>query len=60
MLLQGYRMLQPSNCPEKLYELILKCWDRQAEERPTFYFIHDYLKNFEVQAENSYYDGNQL
>ncbi|MPC20709.1 Proto-oncogene tyrosine-protein kinase Src [Portunus trituberculatus] len=60
VVLQGYRMPPPCHCPDKLYELILKCWDKEAEQRPTFYFIHDYLENFDVQAENSYYDSNRL
>ncbi|KAK8400633.1 hypothetical protein O3P69_002443 [Scylla paramamosain] len=59
VLQEGYRMPQPKDCPDKLYELILNCWDKHAEQRPTFHFIHDYLENFDIQAENSYYDGKQ-
>ncbi|XP_050736021.1 tyrosine-protein kinase SRK3-like isoform X2 [Eriocheir sinensis] len=52
----GYRMPQPEGCPCSLYELILKCWKIDSESRPTFSFIHDYLQNYDVQCENSYYD----
>ncbi|XP_063868327.1 tyrosine-protein kinase SRK3-like isoform X1 [Scylla paramamosain] len=53
-LSSGYRMPQPASCPPKLYELILDCWRRNPDDRPTFFFIHDYLSNFDVQCENSY------
>ena len=33
---QGYRLEQPSDCPNQLYQLMLKCWDSVPEVRPTF------------------------
>ncbi|KFQ57656.1 Proto-oncogene tyrosine-protein kinase LCK, partial [Pelecanus crispus] len=33
---RGYRMPQPDNCPQELYELMMQCWKERPEERPTF------------------------
>ena len=32
----GYRMPRHENCPEKMYEYMLRCWDATADNRPTF------------------------
>lgn len=50
----GYRMPCPSNCPEKLYKVMLECWRKDAQTRPTFetlqwkledYYYSDYVEN---------------
>lgn len=33
---RGYRMSRPENCPEKLYECMLRCWEVSPDNRPTF------------------------
>ena len=32
----GYRMLCPPSCPLALYEIMLQCWHKEPEKRPTF------------------------
>lgn len=32
----GYRMPRHENCPEKMYEYMLRCWDASSDNRPTF------------------------
>ena len=32
----GKRMDKPTHCPGKLYEIMLHCWESDAENRPTF------------------------
>ena len=32
----GYRMPCPRGCPKGLYDVMLKCWEAKAEERPNF------------------------
>lgn len=34
--LGGYRMLQPFGVPNDVYEIALKCWSGEPENRPTF------------------------
>jgi len=36
---RGYRHPQPENCPRDMYEIMLTCWEKTPEERPTFQFL---------------------
>ncbi|KAG7169971.1 Tyrosine-protein kinase Fer-like [Homarus americanus] len=36
MIDSGYRMLAPHNTPDEMYQLMLKCWQYDAENRPHF------------------------
>ena len=47
-LQQGYRMPQPHKCPKKLYNIMLDCWQREPENRPTFKTLWQELKIFFV------------
>ncbi|XP_078584652.1 tyrosine-protein kinase receptor Tie-1-like [Branchiostoma floridae x Branchiostoma japonicum] len=61
---QGYRMEKPPHCDEKLYSLMLSCWDADPARRPEFRKIqrtldslmeteHDYI-NLASLDENTY------
>jgi fyn-related kinase len=51
----GYRMPQPSNCPNKLYDIMLRCWLENPDDRPTFATLKDILDNFfDNDSENQY------
>ncbi|CAG2069298.1 unnamed protein product, partial [Timema podura] len=39
----GGRLGRPSNCPEELHQLMLKCWSYNPESRPTFKYCLDVL-----------------
>lgn len=32
----GYRMPSPPDCPDYLYQVMMNCWDKNPERRPTF------------------------
>lgn len=55
---RGYRMPKPTNdlfaCPDSLYDMMLKCWDKVSERRPTFRFLYDYFDDYFVSTEPSY------
>ena len=33
---KGYRMRRPMECPGKLHDIMLNCWQKVSEYRPTF------------------------
>ena len=43
------RLDKPSNCPDQLYDIYVKCWNSTISERPTlkelFYSIHKFYTN---------------
>ena len=45
----GYRMPRPPGCPDKLYKIMLNCWQEEPESRPTFetlqWQLQDYFYN---------------
>ena len=51
---QGYRMPQPPECPDLLYQIMLKCWKTKPEERPTFEFLKHHLEDYFVSTEEEY------
>uniref|UniRef100_A0A7M4E1C7 Tyrosine-protein kinase n=1 Tax=Crocodylus porosus TaxID=8502 RepID=A0A7M4E1C7_CROPO len=51
---RGYRMPQPDNCPEELYELMKKCWKERPEDRPTFEYMKSVLEDFFTATEGQY------
>ncbi|KAK3704761.1 hypothetical protein QZH41_009758 [Actinostola sp. cb2023] len=36
LLKSGYRMQKPQNCPNELYCIMLRCWNENPNNRPTF------------------------
>ena len=55
---QGFRMPRPSpdrfECPDSLYEMMLKTWDRIPENRPTFSFLYDFFDDYFISTEKNY------
>ncbi len=35
-VLAGYRLPQPPECPDAIYQIMLTCWSDQPNQRPTF------------------------
>ena len=57
---RGYRMPQPPQCPEPLYQILLQCWNKDAEARPTFEYLQATLEDYFVSTEpGQYRDLNQ-
>ena len=42
----NYRMLCPMGCPEQLYKIMMKCWNKYADDRPTFETLQWQLEEF--------------
>ncbi|XP_046461802.1 uncharacterized protein LOC124208127 isoform X3 [Daphnia pulex] len=56
-LLSGNRLVRPDNVSEKLYQIMLKCWSANPDDRPTFHQLRCSLEDFEAHHEN-YVDFN--
>ena len=41
-----YRMPIPKDCPEPLYKVMLDCWNKEPERRPTFEYLYYTLEDF--------------
>ena len=48
-LQQAYRMPRPTECPDKLYNIMLDCWQEETTNRPTFDTLQQKLEGFSYQ-----------
>ena len=49
-LAQGERLGRPERCPPEVYKLMLSCWERLAQDRPTFTDIHERIQTVSSPA----------
>ncbi|XP_044171636.1 fibroblast growth factor receptor 2-like [Acropora millepora] len=49
LLQQGYRMPKPEHVDNDLYQIMMNCWKRQPESRPSFSDLTQQLKRLENQ-----------
>ncbi|XP_068747375.1 uncharacterized protein [Montipora capricornis] len=52
-LLDGNRMKKPDNCTDEIYQIMLACWTRDCEERPSFQSLSEQL--FDMQKDEHPY-----
>lgn len=52
-LLEGERMEKPTNCTDEIYQIMLGCWSRECEDRPSFQSLKEQL--FDMQKEEKPY-----
>ncbi|KAF8570057.1 hypothetical protein P879_02325 [Paragonimus westermani] len=57
---RGYRMPRPSNCPQPVYEVMLKTWDSNPDQRPTFESLCVYFEDYFSNAERSYRPADSM
>lgn len=55
---RGYRMPNPPHCPESMYEMMLKCWDKKAANRPTFEYLAGFFDDYFISTEPNYKDAD--
>lgn len=56
---KNYRMPKPTECDDKLYQIMLSCWKTNLEERPTFEYLKNRLENYFDEDDKQYRDTNQ-
>jgi fyn-related kinase len=52
----GYRMPCPPGCPQALYDIMLECWAKDENERPTFETLQWKLEEFFSMPASEYTD----
>ena len=52
---RGYRMPCPQDCPISLHELMIHCWKKDPEERPTFEYLQGFLEDYFTATEPQYH-----
>ncbi|XP_076803953.1 proto-oncogene tyrosine-protein kinase Src-like isoform X3 [Clavelina lepadiformis] len=63
---RGYRMPKPTMgpsdppCPDSLYDLMLQCWHKDAQYRPTFEYIQGFLEDYFTATEPNYREANEF
>lgn len=57
---RGYRMPCPAECPASMHELMLSCWRKEPEERPTFEYLQGFLEDYFTSTEPQYQPGENL
>ncbi|XP_066191487.1 tyrosine-protein kinase Fgr isoform X3 [Sylvia atricapilla] len=55
---RGYRMQCPGSCPPSLHEVMVQCWKREPEERPTFEYLQSFLEDYFTATEPQYQPGD--
>lgn len=50
----GYRMSCPVGCPSALYEIMLQCWNKEPEKRPTFETLQWKLEDLFITDSTEY------
>ncbi|XP_043972553.1 protein-tyrosine kinase 6b [Gambusia affinis] len=48
----GYRMEAPNKCPSFVHSIMLKCWQEQPEDRPTFKDLKDMLERSSYELDS--------
>ncbi|XP_069461833.1 tyrosine-protein kinase Blk isoform X2 [Ambystoma mexicanum] len=56
---KGYRMPRPEKCPPELYEIMMKCWKKKSEDRPTFNCLQYILEDYYTATEKQYQEEPQ-
>lgn len=51
---RGYRQPKPRQCPDSLYEMMQKCWDKKSADRPTFEYLYAFFDDYFVNVEPNY------
>ncbi|PFX11890.1 Fibroblast growth factor receptor 1 [Stylophora pistillata] len=54
MLQDGFRLEKPPHCSKILYDIMLQCWQRTPEDRPTFKYLYSNLHTILSESAVSY------
>ena len=55
----GYRMGKPRGTPDSLYDVMLDCWHKDPDKRPTFDFLASFLNDYFTASEPNYREADE-
>ncbi|ESO05602.1 hypothetical protein HELRODRAFT_186940 [Helobdella robusta] len=56
----GKRHPKPAHCPEELYEEMMKCWNKNPDDRPTFEHLNDFLNGYYINIEKQNVNSSNI
>ncbi|XP_020632101.1 tyrosine-protein kinase receptor Tie-1-like isoform X1 [Orbicella faveolata] len=64
LLQEGARLPKPPHCSDELYNVMLRCWQRSPDDRPSFEDLHAILNGILQEEERTYinvtfYEGQE-
>ncbi|KAL9964825.1 hypothetical protein ACROYT_G028515 [Oculina patagonica] len=54
VLLKGYRIPKPAYFKDELYDIMLKCWETEPENRPSFDSLCSSIRGLEILSNQNY------
>ncbi|ESO87367.1 hypothetical protein LOTGIDRAFT_148078, partial [Lottia gigantea] len=60
---KGYRMPKPHGpvgCTDAYYDIMVKCWNKRPEERPTFESLHNLFDDYFIATEPDYKESDAI
>ncbi|XP_062819605.1 tyrosine-protein kinase Fes/Fps isoform X2 [Anolis carolinensis] len=54
---RGVRLSAPDRCPEEAYQLMLRCWEYEPQDRPTFTAVHRELVAIQTRQQQQRHGG---
>lgn len=56
---RGYRQPKPPHCPDSMYDIMKKCWDKKPANRPTFEYLASFFDDYFVSTEPNYREADE-
>lgn len=53
---RGYRHPSPQNCPPEMYDVMLSCWKKVPQDRPTFDHLFHTMDDYHIAVAGQYAD----
>jgi hypothetical protein len=58
LIIDAYRHAQPEGCPDGVYHVLLRCWSKDPNDRPTFGFLYIFFNTVTVINEGNQEDDS--
>lgn len=55
---RGYRMAKSTYTPDPVYDVMLQCWDKVPEKRPTFEYLFGFFDDYYIATEPNYKESD--